>query len=108
MEGYLGETIVDIQSTKFKDYTPSDWVMYYVESYGQIDGDHHKLWVLDQIARILKGTSIIIKEAKWDNGMTEYRITFDKKSKEYKKWVKEMCDGDDGKHTYSYDKGVAP
>lgn len=108
MEGYLGETDVDIQQSEFKDYTPSDWAMYFIESYGQIDGDHHKLWVLDQIARILKGTKVIVKEAKWDNGQSEYRVHLDKKSSEYKQWVKEMKNGEDGENTYGYDKGIAP
>lgn len=29
--------------------------MKIIEQYGWIDGDHHKKWVLDQVARILLG-----------------------------------------------------
>jgi len=25
-----------------------------ITTYGQVDGDHHKLWVIDQIMRIIK------------------------------------------------------
>lgn len=108
MEGYLGETDVDIASSEFKNYTASDWAMYFIERYGQIDGDHHKTWVLDQVSRILKGTKVIVKEAKWDNGESEYRVTLGKPSKEYHQWVKTMKNGEDGKDTYSYDEGIAP
>lgn len=108
MEGYLGETIVDVKDTEFKDFTPADWAMYYIEGYGQIDGDHHKLWTLDQIARILKGTKVIVKIAKWNNGHSEYRIDLEEESKEYTEWVKEMMSGEDGEFTYGYDTGIAP
>lgn len=108
MENYLGEFDVDIKSTEFKDYTSSDWAMYFIERYGQIDGDHHKAWVLDRVSQILKGTKVIVKEAKWDNGESEYRVTLDKPSKEYHQWVVYMKYGEDGMDTYSYDEGIAP
>jgi hypothetical protein len=60
MTGYLGEEIVSIENTEFKDFNKSDWAMYFIERYGQIDGSHHKQWVLDQVMQILKGTKIII------------------------------------------------
>lgn len=104
MQGYLGETIVDVQQSEFKNYKSSDWAMYFIESYGQIDGSHHKQWVLDQVARILKGTKIILKEAKWDNGQSEYRVTLDEPSKKYKDWVVDML----GDGEYDYDDGIAP
>jgi len=113
MEGYLGETIVDIKDTEFKDYTKSDWAMYFIEVYGQIDGSHHKAWVLDQIARILKGTKIIIKLAKWENGQFEYRIILNEPSNEYLNWIKEIKgeiieDEDYVGYEYDYDEGIAP
>jgi len=55
MEGYLGETILDIHKTEYAMYAPQDWVMLWIEMYGVIDGSHHKEWLLDQIARIIKG-----------------------------------------------------
>ena len=109
MAKYLGETVVDVKDTKFKYYTPNDWAMYFIESYGQIDGSHHKQWTMDQVARVLKGTKINIKLAKWDNGEIEYRINLEKPSKKYKEWIKNML-GDyiDGEYEYDYDEGVAP
>lgn len=54
-----------------------------IGGYGDIDGDHHKAWVLDQVVRILAGD-------------------------EYGEWVRVACDGDDGPETYSWDTGIAP
>jgi len=90
MEGYLGEEIIKIEDSEFKDYTSSDWAMYFISAYGQIDGSHHKQWVLDQVARILKGSEIIVKQASWNNGTKEYRVSTGKESKEYKDWIEEM------------------
>lgn len=54
-----------------------------VISYGGIDGDHHKLWVLDQMVRALAGGKydLIVAEAKA---------------------------GEDGPETYEWDCGIAP
>lgn len=52
-------------------------------SYGQIDGAHHKQWVIDQMLRVLCGD-------KYDEKVTESKR------------------GEDGPETYSYDVGVAP
>jgi len=54
-----------------------------VFTYAQIDGGHHKAWVIDQMVRKLIGT-------------------------EYEKWVKEFKEGEDGPETYSWDAGIAP
>lgn len=108
MNGYLGETVLEIHKTKYIMYTPQDWVMFWIEKYGGIDGSHHKDWLIDQIARILKGTKVIVKIAKWDNGYEEERFILDDASSEYNKWVADMCDGEDGPNTYIYDVGIAP
>lgn len=108
MESYLGEAIVDIKNTEYKDYDEKDWALLYVEMYSGIDGAHHKDWLLDQVARILNGTEIIIKIAKWDNGHTENRFNLGEPSQKYLDWVTELKDGEDGPDTYSYDTGVAP
>jgi len=52
---------------------------------GQVDGAHHKMWVIDQIVRILVGSE-----------------------KKYEELVKRACDGEDGPNTYAWDTGVAP
>ena len=108
MKGYLGETVLDIHKTKYAIYSPQDWVMLWIEMYSGIDGSHHKDWVIDQIARILKGTKVIVKLAKWENGHEEERFTLDDATSEYHKWVEKMCDGEDGADTYAYDVGIAP
>lgn len=53
--------------------------------FGQIDGAHHKTWVIDQMVRALVGGK-----------------------REYNALVKEVCAGEDGPETYSWDEGVAP
>jgi hypothetical protein len=54
-----------------------------IERYGGIDGEHHKTWVIDQVARALTG-------------------------EDYRKWVTEMKAGEDGPETYSWDEGIPP
>lgn len=108
---YLGQTPVVIsEHPVYSKYTPSDWAMMFVESYGQIDGDHHKSWVLDQVARVLKGTPVIVETAKWDNGLEEDRFWVSEvTSIEYNQW-REIMLGDivDGEHEYGYYEGTAP
>jgi hypothetical protein len=117
MEGYLGETPVDISKSEFKNYTPADWAMYFIERYGQIDGGWHQTWVLDQVARILKGTPVIVNLAQWrdsddpDGGIkySEYRVTTGELSLEYLDWALGMLgEFKDGDYEYSYDMGIAP
>lgn len=108
---YLGSTIVDPETVPaFAGYTPTDWAILFIEMYGQIDGEHHKAWVLDQVTRILKGTSVVVKLARWSNGEEEYRFhTNDIPSPEYLAWVEEMLgDEVDGEREYDYYKGIAP
>lgn len=50
---------------------------------GQCDGDHHKMWTIDQALRILLGD-------KYEQAITDY------------------CAGEDGPETYSWDVGIAP
>jgi hypothetical protein len=53
------------------------------ESFGQIDGDHHKTWVIDQMVRKLLGN-------------------------QYEAWRAPYEDGEDGPNTYEWDEGIAP
>lgn len=50
---------------------------------GQVDGDHHKTWVIDQVLRLLTGSR-------------------------YRQVIEEYCAGEDGAETYSWDEGIAP
>lgn len=51
--------------------------------YGQIDGGHHKTWVIDQMVRIITGEG-------------------------YGDFVKEYSNGEDGPDSYIWDTGIAP
>ena len=51
--------------------------------YGQTDGSHHRLWVIDQMVRTLCG----------DN---------------YEEWVKTYQFDEDTKEEYEWDTGIAP
>jgi hypothetical protein len=110
MEGYLGETPVDVGAhPTYSTYQPSDWAMLFIEKYGQIDGEHHKTWVLDTASRILLGTPVIVVTARWANGQEEDRFWLDEPSKEYLDWREEMlCRDENGQPQYGYDEGIAP
>jgi len=51
--------------------------------YGQIDGSHYKMWVIDQMIRILADIN-------------------------YDEIIKDACKGEDGDDTYEWDCGIAP
>jgi hypothetical protein len=63
--------------------TPVAAALEIIERYGGIDGEHHKMWVIDQIARALLGDA-------------------------YPQWVVDMKAGEDGPNTYDWDEGIAP
>lgn len=52
-------------------------------SYGQIDGAHHKMWVIDQMVRVLCGN-------------------------DYEKWIKAYETPFGGNDYYKWDAGIAP
>ena len=54
----------------------------FIMRWGGFDGNHHKQWVLDQLARIL--------------------------ADDYDAWVAEAKAGEDGPDTYDWDEGIAP
>lgn len=101
MRGYLGEFNVELSDTPFGSFKPFDWAMYFIESYGQIDGTHHKDWVMDQVARIYCGTEVIVKLAKWDNGTCEFRVSLGEPSVNYKQWLEPQ-------NEWGYSQGIAP
>lgn len=109
MRTYLGETEVDVsQHPVYSKYGPKEWALHFIFQYGGFDGGHHKQWVLDQVARILNNAPVIVREARWDDGQTNYRMSVGT-SDEYDAWVKLYEDADeDGEPQYEYDKGIAP
>lgn len=65
--------------------TRIDGALELARSHGQTDGDHHKLWVIDQMVRALLGDEA-----------------------SYTQWVADYCNGEDGADTYAWDTGIAP
>ncbi len=51
--------------------------------YGANDGCHHKEWLIDQMVRALTG-------------------------EDYRKWVQDFCNGEDGPDTYTWPVGIPP
>lgn len=51
--------------------------------FGGIDGAHHKMWVIDQMLRLLL-------------------------EDKYEETIRDACDGEDGPNTYDWDTGIAP
>lgn len=112
MAKYLGETpVTDLKGTPYEYYEQKDWALYFVST-GQCDGSHHKAWSLDQVARVLHGTEVTVKLAKWDDGTINWRIQLvDEPSPAYNEWVKEMkgkYDEENDEYEYSYDDGITP
>lgn len=101
MNGYLGET-------PLKTIGGVEAAIIFISRYGGIDGGHHKQWVLDQVARILLGTPVEVRLAKWDNGEEDERYYLGEPSAEYLAWVAAQKAGEDGPNTYDYDEGIAP
>lgn len=102
---YLGEKPKDI------DLSLTSRAMIYIEQYGQIDGEHHKAWVLDQVARILQGADFSITKAEWRDGNGYYQSELRYHvgtCKEYEEWVKEMKSAGENPNAYSYNPGIAP
>jgi len=88
---YLGEEAVNLAECPYASYTAKDWALQYLAWYGQIDGNHHKLWVLDQVARILNGTPVIVTKASWSDGFFEYRYNLDQPSEAYLQWRQDIA-----------------
>lgn len=105
---YLGETPVALADSPYKDTTPAELALEFIQNYGGIDGAHHKTWVLDQVARILNGSPIEdLRRAEWDDTPAEYRFEIGA-SDAYRAWVVKCKAGKDGPDTYDYDEGIAP
>lgn len=109
---YLGEFEVKLSESPFANYNPQDWAMHFIAVYSQIEGAHRKQWVLDQVARILKGTSVIVTQARWEH-TEEYRVCLGEPSEDYLSWATAMR-GQWVKTEeyewweYNYDAGIAP
>lgn len=100
----MTETVIPppYTGTPYEGFGPRRWCLSFISRYGQIKEAHHKAWVLDQCARILHGTPVVLKHAKWKNGEEEYRFCTDEPSQRYLHWAKVM------EEEGGYDEGITP
>lgn len=101
---------IHLAERPFMAFTPADFAMYHVEQFGGIDGAHHKAWVLDQVARALKGVPVTITKREWTDHEPEYDIDQGTNTA-YEQWVLEMrgeYDEESESYEYDYDEGIAP
>lgn len=85
---YLGETpVTDLAGTPYEGFGAVEWALDFIYADGQIDGEHHKMWTLDQAARILTGSPVIVTLASWDNGHSEHRTEVGEPTDVYRAWV---------------------
>ena len=106
---YLGKTPINTaEHPIYSKFTGVDWALLFMGAYGQIDGAHHKTWVIDQTARILNGTPVLVTMTKWDDRPDEYRFETGEPSEAYLEWVAQRKAGRDGPDTHYYDEGIAP
>ncbi len=102
MGEYLGGTIIrDLVGTPFENYSQIDWGFYFITVYAQLNGNY-KETVIDNIARILNGSEVIVSLHTWDTCESEYRLEL-VPSHKYKAWVSSMVNSDDG--ICQYDSG---
>lgn len=75
--------------------------------WGQTDGAHHRLYVIDQMVRALTGCPIMTNRCIGPTGeIFEYEDQGE--SEEYLKFVADAKDGEDGPDTYSWETGIPP
>lgn len=71
------------------------------------DGDHHKMWLIDQIVRVLTDCPMEEATATDCNGKT-YSYEALGESREYREFVRNFENGEDGPKTYEWDTGISP
>lgn len=67
----------------------------FLSIWGQVEGDHHKAWVIDQVVRALCGCEWNFNDSFFQN-------------EEYKDWVSGYCYDDNHVMEYEWDTGIAP
>lgn len=67
----------------------------FLSIWGQVEGDHHKAWVIDQVVRALCGCEWNFNDSFFQN-------------EEYKDWVSGYCYDDSHVMEYEWDIGIAP
>jgi len=114
MPDMKGSEYLGVEQTK-TIMEPKKAVLWIVGSYGQIDGSHHKLWVLDQVARLMTGSTLVKSIRRWrlaDGTIySENDWNVSEPTEAYFKWVEEMkgeWDEEMEEYEYDYDEGIAP
>jgi hypothetical protein len=77
-------------------------------NFGGIDGDHHKMWTIDQMVRVLTGCPIVKSEVFIDANQKPYTANVLGESEAYQAFIAEHNAGEDGLDTYEWDVGIAP
>jgi hypothetical protein len=73
------------------------------------DEGHHNAWVIDQMVRELTGCPMIKRESPFLNAQGQKHIVDSLgESEEYKEFVREAKDGEDGPDSYDWNEGIAP
>ena len=72
-----------------------DNALGFLSIWGQVEGDHHKAWVIDQVVRALCGCEWNFSDSFFQN-------------EEYKDWVSGYCYDDNHVMEYEWDIGIAP
>ena len=80
-----------------------DLALQMAARFGTNDGADQKQWVIDQMVRALTGGELDPKYANHTNGFKAVLP-----SEDYRKWVRETQNGEDGPNTYEWDVGIAP
>ncbi len=103
MEKYLGEEVLtDLTGTEFEGLGQVEWIAIFVDSYGMVDGEHHKQWLIDAVARIAHGAPVVVKRASWGTGHSELRVSIGT-SERYERWIEGRREAG-----YDWDPGIAP
>lgn len=79
----------------------------YAVQFGNTDGEHHKMWVIDQMVRALTNCPMLEGRTIDCNG-TPYTYQYQGESPEYIRLVADTKAGEDGPETYEWDIGIAP
>lgn len=103
--------IENYRNVLFKKTKAIEKAIEYAHRYGQIDGAHHKQWVIDQMVRAL--LECPIQEETAESNGKEYKYTYQGESFKYKKMIKDYeYLSDEGKYEeekiYEWDIGIAP
>ena len=72
-----------------------------------VDGAHHKAWLIDQMVRALTDCPIVKREAIDCHG-EKYTYEAQGESDDYHRFVADYKAGPEGPDSYEWDEGIAP